>query len=108
MDNQTFWDKLKYMIEQYYYDDNKGMEMLLEFDPTSQAFIESPYRFDKYFETGRFMMTGNERFFHLIGFLNAINWLHKNGYINYEEIEYDLSDSNILDRKSTRLNSSHL
>lgn len=58
MNTQTFWDKLKYLIKQCYYDDNKGLEKFLEFDPICQGFMEKPYRFDCVIISGSFSFSG--------------------------------------------------
>ena len=103
MEKKQFWMALRELIQNSYQTDGKGLNMMQELDNSFANSVDKPYRLKDLKENGHFQMTPNERFFHTIGFLDALNWLHKNGYINYEEVDYDLSDDNVLLQMEERI-----
>lgn len=58
-----------------------GLNLLLYTDKNFKAFMERKYRLEQYAEQGEFYMTANERFFHLIGFIDAVVYLERAGII---------------------------
>lgn len=60
------------------------------------AFLSTDKKFKKYFEyneripafkkTGEFFISQNERNFHLIGFMDAILWLGRSGYLDFSAL----------------------
>ena len=73
-----------------------GLNLLLYTDKNFKAFVERKYRLNAYKEEGEFYMTSNEKFFHLIGFIDAVIFLERGGVLfpNYENsrISNPLSD----------------
>lgn len=58
-----------------------GLNLLLYTDKNFKAFVERKYRLNAYKEDGEFYMTANERFFHLIGFIDAVIFLERAGIL---------------------------
>ena len=58
-----------------------GLNTLLHNKPNFKAFVERKYRLKTYKEEGEFFMTANDWFFHTIGFIDAVIWLERSGYI---------------------------
>lgn len=57
-----------------------GLNILLYNDSNFKPFVERSYRLQVYDSEGEFYMTTNERFFHTIGFIDAIIWMERSGY----------------------------
>ena len=58
-----------------------GLNILLYNDPNFKSCVERNYRLKVYASEGEFYMTANERFFHTIGFVDAVIWLERSGYL---------------------------
>ena len=75
---ETLREVSQFSVEEYY----AGLNTLLYNEPNFRAFVERKYRLKAYKEEGEFYMTANERFFHTIGFIDAVIWLlERSGYI---------------------------
>lgn len=74
---ETLRDVAQFSFEECY----AGLNTLLYNEPNFRAFVERKYRLKSYKEEGEFYMTANERFFHTIGFIDAVLWLERSGYI---------------------------
>ena len=74
---ETLKEVAQFSFEECY----AGLNTLLYNEPNFKAFVERKYRLKAYNEEGEFFMTANERFFHTIGFIDAVIWLERSGYI---------------------------
>jgi len=74
--------KLLQEISQFSFEEcYAGLNLLLYTDKNFKAFVEREYRLNAYKEDGEFYMTANERFFHLIGFIDAVIFLECAGIL---------------------------
>lgn len=74
---ETLKEVAQFSFEECY----AGLNTLLYNEPNFIAFVERKYRLKAYKEEGEFYMTANEHFFHTIGFIDAVIWLERSGYI---------------------------
>lgn len=74
-----------------------GLNTLLYNEPNFKSFVERKYRLKSYKEEGEFFMTANERFFHTIGFIDAVIWLERSGYIlqNNRHVNKSLNNNDV-------------
>ena len=50
---------------------------MLNSDENFRNHVERKYRLNQYQKEGEFFMTANERWFHLIGFIDALIWFNR-------------------------------
>lgn len=80
MERSTF-DILENLAARSFEDCQAGLLTLLRNNDSFPKFMERKYRLKAFNETHDFYMTSNERYFHLIGFIDAVIWLERSGYI---------------------------
>lgn len=75
--NGEWYEDLRELAHCSYEDCYVGVKVLLTSDPHFKKFMERKYRLAHYYETGDLFLTANERYFHLIGFIDAIIYLER-------------------------------
>ncbi len=90
-----------------------GLYTLLTSDKNFANHVERKYRLKQYEQEGEFFMTANERWFHLIGFIDALIWFYRgNLFKDPDTLQQELADAycsddeppdeeNIADYKAT-------
>ena len=64
----------------------RSKAMLINHDYFAE-YVDKNYRVSEYEVNQEFFMTSNERYFHLIGFMVAIIWLHRTNFFKNEEVD---------------------
>ena len=78
-------------IANYSYDEwHAGLNAMLNSHEHFARYVDKNYRLSQYDENGDFYMPANEHYFHLIGFMDAIIWLHRTHV--FRSRETDCSD----------------
>lgn len=67
-----------------------GLNALLNTHEHFTEYVDRNYRVLEYEVNRKFFMTSNERYFHLIGFMDAIIWLHRTNFFSPTNIDDDL------------------
>lgn len=75
--NMENYDNLKDLVARCYEESHAGLKTLLKSDPNFKSYMERKYRLNAYQENGELFMTANERYFHLIGFIDAIIYFER-------------------------------
>lgn len=62
--------------------------------------VERKYRLKQYEQEGEFFMTANERWFHLIGFIDALIWSYRGNLLkNPDTLQQELADTYCSDKE---------
>lgn len=69
-----------------YYRNQDGLRLLIEKERNFPKYMEKNYRINQYDENGDLHMTSNERFFHLIGFIDALSLMVRNQWVSTEDL----------------------
>ncbi|WP_317855998.1 hypothetical protein [Chakrabartyella piscis] len=83
--NRERYEDLRELAHCSYEDCYAGVKVLLASDPHFKKFMERKYRLAHYYETGDLFLTANERYFHLIGFIDAIIHLERTHQFFWKE-----------------------
>lgn len=68
---------LKNYAHECFEETHAGLYTLIHSDKNFVDHVEKKYRLNQYQQEGNFFMTANERWFHLIGFIDALIWFYR-------------------------------
>lgn len=93
MKPELYNDLKKYAYSSFEYA-HAGLYTLLKSDKNFVNHMERKYRLKQYEQSGDFYMTANERWFHLIGFIDAIvSFQRGNLFKNPETLKQELTET---------------
>ena len=93
MKPELYNDLKKYAYSSFEYA-HVGLYTLLKSDKNFANHMERKYRLKQYEQSGDFYMTANERWFHLIGFIDAIvSFQRGNLFKNPETLKQELTET---------------
>ena len=99
------YDELRKYVYESFETTHAGLNTLLKSDENFSNYVERQYRLQQYKQTGDFYMTSNEKWFHLIGFIDAIicfergNLLKSSDLLKQELKETFFGDGEVLDNE---------
>lgn len=76
---------LKSYAYQSFEETHAGLYTLINSDKNFLNHLERKYRLKQYQQEGDFFMTANERWFHLIGFIDALIWFYRGNLLKDPE-----------------------
>lgn len=89
LDKETLEEIKK--IAQHSFDEwHAGLNAMLNNHDHFAEYVDKNYRVSKYDVNQEFFMTSNERYFHLIGFMDAIVWFHRTNF--FKQVQVDDED----------------
>lgn len=102
MNEEEFWISLKEMAHSTYSKYHAGTEMMLEFDEHFPKYVESNYRVEMYKKNHEFHMTANERYFDLIGFIDALAWISRRDLVDLEHLRSSINPFSDMSEKEAK------
>lgn len=87
MKKNQFWGAIKEFALNTYLKRKVGLEYTMQFDKDFEKYVDKNYRVNQYKENGDLYMTANEKYFHLIGFIDALSWLTNQGLVDMHKIQ---------------------
>ena len=85
---------LKGYAYQSFEETHAGLYTLINSDKNFLNHVEIKYRLKQYQQKGNFFMTANERWFHLIGFIDALIWFYWGNFLkDPETLQQELIDT---------------
>ena len=87
MKREEFWDCMSKFASDTYFKRKTGLKYTLDFNHDFEKYVEKNYRINQFKENGDLFMTSNEKYFHLIGFIDALSWLANQGLVDMKKIK---------------------
>ena len=87
MERNEFWKCMSAFASDAYLKRKVGLRYTMDFNQDFEKYVEKNYRINQLRENGSLFMTSNEKYFHLIGFIDALSWLTNQGLVDMNTIK---------------------